>query len=218
MPAPSADPRPSPFRLQLTGVLLFLFIPLVLVLFVRHPEPVGLSLAAGVALMVGHRFLARPYMERALVAKCLWCNRSLPEVCETLELETAAGPLTAGCCPGHRTPAARFFAFADAWRLALRIGIFLPLLLLLGSLAGTVLGVAGRPVPLPAITALFQLVVGLTVNVAALGPFLGKSVERPGVPFPVHNFFLLGVRNLLWIFRLVGIWWIVRGVLYFLRS
>ncbi len=217
MPAPSADPHPSPFRLQATGVLLFLFIPVVLFLFVRHPEPIGLSLAAGVVLMVGHRFLARPYMERARAAKCLWCNRALPQASETLELETAAGPLTARCCPGHRTPAARFFANAFAWRLVLRIGIFLPLLLLLGSLAWTALGAAGRPVPLPAITALFQLVVGLTVNVAALGPFLGKPVERPAVPFPIHNFFLLGVRNLLWIFRLVGIWWIVRGLLYFFR-
>ena len=58
----------------------------------------------------------------------------------------------------------------------------------------------------------------MTVNVAALGPFLGGPSERPAVPFPVHNFFLLGVRNLLWIFRLVGIWWIVRGLLYFLRT
>jgi hypothetical protein len=33
------------------------------------------------------------------------------------------------------------------------------------------------------------------------------------VPFPAHNLFLLGVRNLLWIFRLVGAWWIVRGAL-----
>jgi hypothetical protein len=215
MPASPRDPRPPSFRLQATGVLLFLFIPLVLFLFVRHPEPVGLSLVAGVALMVGHRFLARPYMARALAGKCLWCNRALPAESETLELQTAAGPLTARCCPGHRTPAARFFALAFAWRLVLRIGIFLPLLLLLGGLALTA---AGRTVPLPAITALFQLVVGLTVNVAALGPFVGKVRERTAVPFPVHNFFLLGVRNLLWIFRLVGIWWIVRGLLFFLRA
>jgi hypothetical protein len=210
LPAPSS--RPSALRLQATGVLLFLFIPLVLFLFVRHPEPVGLSLAAGMVLMVGHRFLARPYMARALDAKCLWCNRALPAENETLELATAAGPLTAHGCPGHRTPAARFFAFADAWRLVLRLGIFLPLLLLLGSLAAKALG---RAVPLASITALFQLAVGLTVNVAALGPFLGKQpAEPPAVPFPVHNFFLLGVRNLLWIFRLVGVWWIVRGLLY----
>jgi hypothetical protein len=35
------------------------------------------------------------------------------------------------------------------------------------------------------------------------------------VPFPAHNFFLLGLRSLLWIFRLVGAWWIVRGLGFF---
>jgi hypothetical protein len=129
-------------------------------------------------------------------------------------LATGAGPLSARCCPGHQEPAARFFAFANAWKLPLRAGIFLPLLLLLGSLAAAALG---RTVPLPSITALFQFVVGVTVNLAALGPWLGRPVERAAVPFPVHNFFLLGVRNLLWIFRLVGIWWIVLSLLYFLR-
>ncbi len=212
--AKAAVPGPSVRRLQLAGALLFLFIPLVLFLFVRHPRPVGLSLAAGVMLMVGHRFLARPYMARALAAKCLWCNRALPAESETLELATGAGPLSARCCPGHREPAARFFAFADALKLPLRAGIFLPLLLLLGSLAATALG---RAVPLASITALFQFVVGVTVNLAALGPWLGRPVERAAVPFPVHNFFLLGVRNLLWIFRLVGIWWIVRSLSYFLQ-
>lgn len=70
---------PNPLRLQILGLLLFLFIPLVLFLYVRHPEPVGLSLAAGVILMVGHRRLGRPYMRRALPWKCIWCNRVLPE-------------------------------------------------------------------------------------------------------------------------------------------
>lgn len=217
-PPPAAPPKASSpaTRLQWTGLLLFLFIPLVLFLFVRHPEPVGLSLLAGVVLMLGHRFLALPYMRKAIAAKCLWCNRALPESAETLELQTGAGLLSARCCPGHRQPAARFFAWAEAWKLPLRAGIFLPLLLLLGGLAAASVGAAGRAVPLPAITALFQLAIGVTVNLAALGPWLGRDGERPAVPFPVHNFFLLGVRNLLWIFRLVGIWWIVRGISYFL--
>jgi hypothetical protein len=193
-------------------VLLFLFIPLVLFLFVRHPEPLAASLAAGVALMLGHRLLARPYMERARTAKCLWCNRALPAESEALELETTTGPLTAYCCPGHREPAARFFAFLDAWRLPLRAGIFLPLLLLLGSLAAVALG---RPLlGAPFATVLFKLIVGVTVNLAALGPFLDTPRERAKVPFPVHNFFLLGVRNLLWIFRLVGIVWIVQSLFH----
>src|SRR5882724_1818605 len=214
MPAPPTPaPAPSIRRLQWTGVLLFLFIPVVLVLFVRHPEPVGLSLAAGVALMLGHRFLARPYMLRAVTAKCLWCNRALPAGSETLELETGSGPLLARCCPGHREPEARFFAWIDAWRLPLRAGIFLPLLLLLGSLTAAALG---RPLlGVPFSTVLFKLIVGVTVNVAALGPWVGAAVatgERVRVPFPVHNFFLLGVRTLLWIFRLVGIVWIVQSL------
>lgn len=195
------------------GVLLFLFIPLVLFLFVRHPEPVGMSLIAGVLLMVGHRRLARPYMERVLPVKCAWCNRMLPAgEGEALGLRSGGREIQARCCAGHREPAARFFAFLESWRWPLRLGIFLPLLILLGSLAATAFE---RQAPLEDATALFQLVVGITVNLAALGPLLTPSrspSDSAAVPFPVHNFFLLGVRNLLWIFRLVGIWWIWMGL------
>ena len=75
---------------------------------------------------------------------------------------------------------------------------------------------AGQPAPVPLATTWFKLVVGVTVNVAALGYFFARVFSRNNapiqVPFPVHNFFLLGVRNLLWIFRLVGLWWIWQGV------
>ena len=231
MPEPRpTPPAPRPRHLIGQGIGLFLFIPLVLFLFVRHPAPVGLSLLMGVLLMLGHRRLARPYMLRALPAKCLWCNRvpprgagpaDRPRIGSEARLET--GPevldLAAGtevhhalCCPGHRQPAGRFFAWLAAGRLGFAAGIFLPLLLLLGALAAAALG---ERTPLATATALFQLVVGLTVNAAALGPWLGRepapSTSVP-VPFPLHNFFLLGVRALLWIFRLVGVWWIVVGV------
>ncbi len=47
-----ADVAPSNrFLLLGTGVVLFLFIPLVLFLFVRHPAPLGVSLGAGVLLI-----------------------------------------------------------------------------------------------------------------------------------------------------------------------
>ncbi len=207
---------PRPLRLQITGVLLFLFIPVVLFLYVRHPAPVGLSLAAGVILMVGHRRLARPYMQRALPWKCVWCNRVLPEgEGEVLELRAAAETLPARCCAGHREPAARTFGFLQAWRWPLRLGIFVPLLALLLALAAAAFG--REIVPLPAVTAFFQLVIGLTVNLAALGAlFVGNARASVEVPFPVHNFFLLGVRALLWILRLVGIWWIWKGLSFFL--
>ena len=50
------------------------------------------------------------------------------------------------------------------------------------------------------------------MNVAALGYLLVREHAPIEVPFPAHNFFLLGVRNLLWIFRLVGLWWIWQGI------
>jgi hypothetical protein len=206
---------PSPLRLQILGVLLFLFIPLVLFLYVRHPEPVGLSLAAGVILMIGHRRLGRPYMRRALPWKCVWCNRVLPEEGgESLELRAGAETLHARCCPGHRQPAARYFTFLQAWRWPLRLGIFVPLLVLLVTLAAAAFG--REIAPLPTVTAFFQLVIGITVNLAAFGYLLVRERSPVAVPFPVHNFFLLGVRALLWIFRLVGIWWIWKGLSYFL--
>lgn len=220
---------PSPLRLQILGILLFLFIPAVLFLFVRHPGPAGLSLGIGVILMVGHRRLARPYMRRALPWKCVWCNRVLPETggeggneIETLELRAGAETLPARCCAGHREPAARYFSFLHAWRWPLRLGIFVPLLALLVTLAAAAFGREIAPLPalpaLPVVTALFQLVIGVTVNLAAFGYLLIRERAPVEVPFPVHNFFLLGVRALLWVFRLVGIWWIWKGLSYFFGS
>jgi hypothetical protein len=223
---PSGSAGPSPVRLAAAGVLLFLFIPLVLFLFVRHPAPIWLSLVAGVVLMIAHRRVARPYMRRVLPWKCVWCNRVLPRAdaagtapgtapgTELLELEAGKDVLYARCCTAHRDPAARFFTFLDTARWPLRAGIFVPLLLLLLALIATA---AGQTVRLDAATALFQLIVGITVNVAALGYLFLRPRAPVSVPFPVHNFFLLGVRILLWIFRLVGIWWIWKGLSFFLR-
>jgi hypothetical protein len=218
-PNPSqAQPVPNRALVYATGMLLFLFIPLVLFLYVRHPEPVGASLATGVLLMLGHRFLARPYMARALPVKCVWCNRVLPPAPaaeargETVRLGllSRGGALQARCCARHREPAARFFSFLHTWRWPLRLGIFVPLLFLLAALAARA---AGQPAPVSLATTWFKLIVGVTVNLAAIGPLAGRPEKEPvPVPFPVHNFFLLGVRALLWIFRLVGIWWIWQGL------
>lgn len=215
IPEPSSPAALDRARAQLTGILLFLFIPVVLFLFVRHPEPVGGSLAAGVLLMLGHRFLARPYMNRVLPVKCVWCNRVLADPApgegeaSVVELRSRGRLLRARCCPGHRRPAAKFFSFLQAWRWPLRLGIFVPLLFLLIALATFA---AGQPAPVDLATAWFKLVIGVTVNLAAFGYLATREQAPLEVPFPAHNFFLLGVRNLLWIFRLVGLWWIWQGL------
>lgn len=201
--------------LQLQGILLFLFIPVVLVLFVVHPEPIALSLSLGVVLMLGHRFLARPYMQRALPAKCLWCNGSVGDLAEPIPLDTAGGRIVGRSCPRHAAPLLSYLTALDRFRWILRLGIFLPLLALL---VGLLVTASGRPAPLDTLTAVFRLAVGITVNIAAIG-YLWVAPRSPTeVPFPAHNFTLLGVRNLIWIFRLVGVWWIVVGLRYLLTG
>jgi hypothetical protein len=195
---------------QLLGVALFLFIPLVLFLFVRHPEPVALSLAVGAGLMVGHRVLARPYMAAVRARKCFWCNGQPRPHGEPLPLLTGGGELAAVVCPRHLDPAARFVSFLERSRGPLRLGIFVPLLLLLVAL---VAAACGERRWLDQAVAIFQLAVGVTVQFAALGYLWARPRLPARLPFPAHNFFLLGSRNLLWVFRLVGLWWIARGAL-----
>ncbi|MBZ0111464.1 MAG: hypothetical protein K8J08_03305, partial [Thermoanaerobaculia bacterium] len=166
--------------LRFQGILLFLFIPVVLGLFVLHPPPIAGSLATGIVLMIGHRFLARPYMLRALPRKCLWCNRLLEDAVALenavdIPLETAGGPLTAQACREHAPPLQKYLTCLDDKRWILRLGIFVPLLALLGCLT---LAAFGRNAPLEEVTALFRLIVGVTVNIAAFG-YLWQSPRSP---------------------------------------
>ncbi|MEM8932431.1 MAG: hypothetical protein AAGE94_14715 [Acidobacteriota bacterium] len=205
---------PSRFHVQGQGLLLFLFIPGVLYLFVRQPEPLGWSLGLGVVLMVGHRFLARPYMVRVALHKCLWSNRRLVDDARAVEIHHRGGVQPARCLERHVAGLRRFFAFVHRIRGLLAFAIFGPLLLLLATSALVAAGVE-PPIPLDTVTACFQLVIGSAVNLAALGPFVPVAEATDETPmrvtFPVHNFFLLGVSNLLWIFRVMGMIWIVTG-------
>ncbi|MEO8276483.1 MAG: hypothetical protein ABI639_09695 [Thermoanaerobaculia bacterium] len=208
---------------SLLGIGLFLFIPLVLFLFVAHPPPFALSLGAGIALMVGHRFLALPYMQRMRARKCVWCNRFFTagrtgEVAVELASPASAARLDLLACSAHVDRTQRFFAFLDRARLPLRLGIGGPLLLLLGTLAAAAGGARGALDHLEATTQTFRLIVGLTVNVAAAGWFFTPPRRTARPAFPVHNFYLLGIAAILWIFRLVGIVWIFLGARYWIEQ
>jgi hypothetical protein len=218
----------DPLRASLLGVALFLFIPLVLFLFVAHPSPVAVSVGAGLLLIAGHRLLARPYMLATRQLKCIWCNRFFThggsarssgaragEPAVELVQDGAQTPLVLFACAAHVEPTRRFFAFVDRCRQPLRIGIGLPLGLLLGSLFAFSFGVGDWT---GSATALFRLAVGLSVQLAAVGPWLGAPRARSRAAFPPHNFSLLGVRAILWIFRLVGLWWIVAGARFWWKA
>lgn len=196
----------------LVGAALFLFIPVVLYLFVAHPSPVAASVAVGVVLMLSHRFLARPYFLARRPSTCAWCHRSFDAkgaVELALDLEVGGERIAILACASHVDPTRRFFGFLDAYRHFLRASIGLPLAALLLTLAALAAGSGLAATWERPVTDLFRFVIGVTVHVVALGPFAGAPVRSARAVFPVHNFYLLGIRATLWVLRLVGVWWIV---------
>jgi hypothetical protein len=199
------------------GILLFLFIPLVLFLLLRQPAGPGWSVAIGLAIMFGHRFLAVPWMAKFADVRCLWCGRVGAGRTLAVVASGRKWQMTA-CSDSHAALLARFLGFLFRFRALIGLGIFLPLAwLVIASLASA----AGWPLLPHATNALiFRVVVAATVVAASVAPFLLASSASPGggsavpepplrCPFPLHNLFLLGLRNVLWVFRLVGAWWLV---------
>ncbi len=227
-------------RLTIQGALLFLFIPLVLFLYLRQPLGPGVSIVVGLVIMFGHRFVAAPWMARHATQRCLWCgcrlrSTSLPGAPPRTGPAQDFGPAIAtkdsspairvisgrteqvmvACRRRHRDDIARFLTFVTRYRAPIAIGIFVPLALLL---AGSLAQAAGYTLLTHDWnTWQFRTVVAFTVVVVSLA-YRAVSFSTGPVrsPFPLHNFFLLGIRNTLWVFRGVGAWWLAVGALYLL--
>ncbi len=199
-------------RLAIEGLLLFAFIPLVLFLYLRLPLGPGLSLVIGLLLMFGHRYVAAPWMARHQSERCLWCGRA-SGARSPIEIAAAGRTWTmAACGAAHRARLARFFTAIDRGRRWIAAGIFVPLAILLGGILAEALG--HRVLAHAANVLQFQLLVALTVVVTSIA-WVRVDRVAPALrcPFPLHNLFLLGVGNTLWVFRLVGAWWLIAGSL-----
>ena len=98
------------FRTRLVGALLFLFIPLVLVLYLRMPLGLAPSVVLGIALMLAHRWIARPFMDRHLETRCFWCGCDLAEPGVPAPFLSRGRTIEAQACTG--THADRLIAFA----------------------------------------------------------------------------------------------------------
>jgi len=195
--------------LTLQGAALFAFIPLVLILYLQMPLGAAASTCLGLVLMFGHRLIAAPWMTRHATERCLWCGREALAQAQPLRIRSSgAERVLAACGTEHHEKAGRFLTFVERFRIPIGLGIFVPLLtLLLANLAQA----AGRPFISHAASVLqFRTVVAITVVGASLG---NLAIRRPAgsltSPFPLHNLFLLGIRRTLWVFRLVGAWWLV---------
>jgi hypothetical protein len=217
----SSSPRDAPAldgRDRLNGILLFLPVPLVLFLFTRQPLGPGPSLGIGVAIMLTHRLYARPFALARAARRCLWCGALAGEG-PGVKLDEPLGSTSwRACGQSHADLVSRTLGWAAERSLRLRLGILGTLALFLGLSLAAVLG---RPPALEAgdAVAVFRLGVALTVlPLGWLAPLTGPAAGPRGrLPFPVHVQALVGTLWVLWLFRLVGLWWLVAGLLHLAR-
>lgn len=204
---------------RIGGLLLFLPVPLVLFLFTRQPLGTLWSLGVGVGLTLTHRLYARPFALARSSRRCLWCGGAAPSDAATLELEEPLGRTEWRACRGeHRDRLVRALGWAAGHRRFLAGGILgtLALFLLLAVAAAF-----HRPSGLLTDDAVAVLRLGVALSVlpfgwlaAAHGP---SEAPRGRLPFPVHVQALLGTAWVLWLFRLVGLWWLAAGLLHAAR-
>jgi hypothetical protein len=201
---------------RLTGFLLFLPVPIVLFLFTRAPLGIGWSLVLGVALMLSHRAYARPFALARASRRCLWCGRASRGGPDLVVEEPLGTTAWSTCGEPHRERARRFLAWASDHRRALQVAILGALAAFLAAAALVAAGVAGALTYPDAVNG-FRLAIALTVlPLGLLALRAPASPDRPlRTPFPLHIQALIGTAAVVWLFRLVGLAWLVLAVRHF---
>jgi len=203
---------------RVIGVLLFLPVPLVLFLFTRAPLGILPSLGIGIVLMLTHRVYARPWALARAHRRCLWCGADIAATLSAAELvlEDPLGRASwCACREAHARPVRAVLAWAAARSRFLTFGILGTLGVFLAWAAGSQLLAPSRLEHDDAV-AFFRL--GIAACVLPLGWLSARSDatsgEAPRSPFPLHVPALVGLRTVLWLFRLVGMLWLAQGSLH----
>jgi hypothetical protein len=186
---------------RLLGILLFLPVPLVLFLFTQAPLGVPASLGVGVAIMVSHRLYARPFALARAGRRCLWCGSEAPETSILLEIiEPLGATAWRACGERHLSRLRRTLGWAERHALFLKAGILGNLLAFLAIALVAHADAAN----------LFRFGIAATVlPFGILGPSGPEPRAAARAPFPVHIQALIGTAAVLWLFRIVGIVWLV---------
>jgi hypothetical protein len=201
-----------------TGVWLFLPVPLVLWLFTHQPLGPALSLGLGVAVVLTHRLYARPWALAAADRRCLWCGGPCGAGPALELVEPAGSSRWRACSPSHLTSLGRTLGWAARHRRFVAIGVLGTLAVFLLATAATALGWLPSEAGGDAVAWLRLGVATTVLPLGWLGPSRGSLVAtRLTLPFPVHIQALLGTLWVVWLFRLVGIWWLAAGTLHVLQ-
>jgi hypothetical protein len=198
---------------RIAGLLLFLPVPLVLWLFTRMPLAPGPSLALGIVLIATHRLYARPFALSRAADRCLWCGGGAEAGPEIQVAEPLGLTRWRACRESHLYPLKGTLSFAQRHGPLLRVGILGSLATFLVGSAAAAAGLADAPTLADARAVLH---LGVAASVLPLG-WAGPSGDdgRPEpykVPFPMHIQALIGTRAVIWLFRLVGLAWLLLGV------
>ena len=173
---------------RIAGILLFLPVPAVLLLFTRTPFGVVPSIAAGLTLMVTHPFYARPWALHHASRRCLWCGGPVAAgtgggTGSALTVTDPRGTVDWNACSDeHRVSLTAMLRFAARHGTLLRIGVLGTVMV---SLVAAVLADRGwlGPFYVSDAEALFKLGVGLTVlPLGWLGPRLGERDGAASAP------------------------------------
>jgi hypothetical protein len=196
---------------RLAGALLFLFIPLVLVLYLRMPLGLPGSIGLGMVVMIAHPSIARPFMNRHLATRCFWCGRDLAGPGVPAHFRSRKETIEARACTDAH--AERLIAFARTVTVSQLVVFLLIVLPVFAYLANALLTIAGYGVvPLDTARAAFKIPIAVAVVTLSFAWPLGYRLTRePAIDVPAHNLSLLGVSPTLWVFRIVGALWLVQA-------
>jgi len=200
---------PLPAKIHPQGILLFLFIPIVLFLFLQHPFSIPYSFLAAICIMIAHRFVARAFFLWNKSRRCFWCGKtSSPRV--PMEINSGEPIIIELCNPFCKEPAKRFFDFCCRYRMFLRAGIFAPLIWYIVTMLLSYYGIFRFSSEWNHF--IFRFPIALSVVTVSFAYRTGKPRKHAVFPFPIHNLFLIGARNTLLVFRYVGIWWLIASI------
>ena len=176
--------------------------------------------------MLTHRLYARPFALARAGRRCLWCGGPAGEG-PGVDVDEPLGRTSwRACGAAHASVLLRTLGWAAARSRLLALGILGTLALFL---CGAVAAALGRPAWLEPEdpVALFRLGIALTVlpfGWLAPGSQAGgdhglapESRPTSRLPFPVHIQALLGTLWVVWLFRLVGLWWLVAALVHLSR-
>ncbi len=200
--------------LRIQGIGLFIFIPIVLVLYLVYPLGVLPSILLGMGLMFGHRFIARPWMMKNINKRDIWTGNLLEKTEHKFQLiEGKEELLFYASTEKNRTEAVKFFNFLRKYRFIAGPAILGTVFWYLVSVLLAEASESLRYLSMDHMVLIFKMVIAVTVILVSILYKTADTQTPVKAVFPVHNLFLLGISWTLWIFRLVGIYWVVKGLL-----